>query len=74
MPAVHAGGTAVEVRWWDRYRVLPGAVAGHADSGTNGRSNGIVRWLRTLDASVAAVNQGGRRKGAVNVALSTLTL
>lgn len=25
--------------------------------GTNGRSNGIVPWLRTLDASVAAVNQ-----------------
>jgi len=32
--------------------------------GTNGKSNGIVPWLKTLDASVAAVNQGGRRKGA----------
>ncbi|MEG9437471.1 ribonucleoside-diphosphate reductase subunit alpha [Edaphobacter sp. HDX4] len=31
---------------------------------TNGLSNGIVPWLRTLDASVAAVNQGGKRKGA----------
>src|SRR5690606_25944592 len=31
---------------------------------TNGHSNGIVTWLKTLDASVAAVNQGGKRKGA----------
>ncbi|WCN84622.1 ribonucleoside-diphosphate reductase subunit alpha [Micromonospora sp. LH3U1] len=37
--------------------------------GTNGQSNGIVPWLRTLDASVAAVNQGGRRKGAACVYL-----
>jgi ribonucleoside-diphosphate reductase alpha chain len=37
--------------------------------GTNGRSNGIVPFLRTLDASVAAVNQGGRRKGAARVYL-----
>jgi ribonucleoside-diphosphate reductase alpha chain len=37
--------------------------------GTNGHSNGIVPWLRTLDSSVAAVNQGGRRKGAACVYL-----
>ncbi|MBD8870160.1 ribonucleoside-diphosphate reductase subunit alpha [Nocardioides sp. MJB4] len=37
--------------------------------GTNGASNGIVPFLRTLDASVAAVNQGGRRKGAACVYL-----
>jgi ribonucleoside-diphosphate reductase alpha chain len=37
--------------------------------GTNGRSNGIVPFLKTLDASVAAVNQGGRRKGAACVYL-----
>jgi ribonucleoside-diphosphate reductase alpha chain len=36
---------------------------------TNGHSNGIVPWLRTLDASVAAVNQGGKRKGACCVYL-----
>ncbi|MFD0637256.1 ribonucleoside-diphosphate reductase subunit alpha [Catenulispora yoronensis] len=36
---------------------------------TNGRSNGIVPFLRTLDSSVAAVNQGGRRKGAACVYL-----
>jgi ribonucleoside-diphosphate reductase alpha chain len=37
--------------------------------GTNGQSNGIVPFLRTLDASVSAVNQGGRRKGAACVYL-----
>ncbi|MCA9615523.1 MAG: ribonucleoside-diphosphate reductase subunit alpha, partial [Myxococcales bacterium] len=36
---------------------------------TNGRSNGIVPWLKTLDSSVAAVNQGGKRKGACCVYL-----
>jgi ribonucleoside-diphosphate reductase alpha chain len=36
---------------------------------TNGHSNGIVPWLKTLDASVAAVNQGGKRKGAACVYL-----
>jgi ribonucleoside-diphosphate reductase alpha chain len=39
--------------------------------GTNGLSNGIVPWLKTLDSSVAAVNQGGRRKGAACVYLET---
>jgi ribonucleoside-diphosphate reductase alpha chain len=39
--------------------------------GTNGYSNGIVSWLKTLDASVAAVNQGGKRKGACCVYLET---
>jgi ribonucleoside-diphosphate reductase alpha chain len=37
--------------------------------GTNGQSNGIVPFLNTLDASVSAVNQGGRRKGAACVYL-----
>ena len=31
---------------------------------TNGLSNGVVPWLKTLDSSIAAVNQGGKRKGA----------
>jgi len=39
--------------------------------GTNGLSNGIVPWLKTLDSSVQAVNQGGRRKGAACVYLET---
>ncbi len=38
---------------------------------TNGHSNGIVPWLKTLDSSVAAVNQGGKRKGACCVYLET---
>ena len=36
---------------------------------TNGHSNGIIPWLKTLDASVSAVNQGGKRKGACCVYL-----
>ncbi|MDG1464161.1 MAG: ribonucleoside-diphosphate reductase subunit alpha, partial [Acidimicrobiales bacterium] len=39
--------------------------------GTNGLSNGIIPWLKTLDSSVAAVNQGGRRKGAACVYLES---
>ena len=38
---------------------------------TNGQSQGIVPFLKTLDSSVAAVNQGGRRKGACCVYLET---
>jgi ribonucleoside-diphosphate reductase alpha chain len=38
-------------------------------AGTNGHSSGILPWLKTLDASVAAVNQGGRRQGACCVYL-----
>ena len=38
---------------------------------TNGLSNGIVPWLKTLDSSVSAVNQGGKRKGACCVYLET---
>ena len=39
--------------------------------GTNGKSNGLVPWLKTLDSSVCAVNQGGRRKGAACIYLET---
>lgn len=39
--------------------------------GTNGKSNGLVPWLKTLDSSVSAVNQGGRRKGAACIYLET---
>lgn len=38
---------------------------------TNGHSSGIIPWLKTLDASVAAVNQGGKRKGACCVYLES---
>lgn len=39
--------------------------------GTNGLSKGIIPWLKTLDSSVAAVDQGGRRRGACCVYLET---
>jgi len=39
--------------------------------GTNGYSNGLIPWLKTLDSSVAAVNQGGRRKGAACIYLES---
>lgn len=38
---------------------------------TNGHSYGIAPWLKTLDASVAAVHQGGKRAGACCVYLET---
>jgi ribonucleoside-diphosphate reductase alpha chain len=39
--------------------------------GTNGKSNGLIPWLHTMSGSVAAVNQGGKRKGAACVYLET---
>ncbi len=51
---------------------LPGTAVrseGSLIRATNGLSNGIVPWLKTLDSSVASVNQGGRRKGAACVYL-----
>jgi ribonucleoside-diphosphate reductase alpha chain len=56
-----AGGIGIA---WSRIRSRGALIRG-----TNGQSNGIVPFLRTLDASVAAVNQGGRRKGAACVYL-----
>jgi ribonucleoside-diphosphate reductase alpha chain len=56
-----AGGIGIS---WSRVRGRGALIRG-----TNGQSNGIVPFLRTLDASVAAVNQGGRRKGAACVYL-----
>ncbi len=56
-----AGGIGVA---WHRVRSKGSLIVG-----TNGLSNGIIPWLKTLDASVAAVNQGGRRKGAACVYL-----
>ncbi len=58
-----AGGIGVG---WHRVR-----SRGSLISGTNGLSNGVVPWLKTLDSSVAAVNQGGRRKGAACVYLES---
>ena len=44
---------------------------GSVIKGTNGLANGVVPFLKTLDSSVAAVNQGGRRNGAACVYLET---
>ncbi len=59
----HAGGIGLA---YTRIR-----ARGSLIKGTNGLSNGIVPWLKTLDSSVMAVNQGGRRKGAACVYLET---
>ncbi|GHF65602.1 ribonucleoside-diphosphate reductase subunit alpha [Streptomyces thermodiastaticus] len=59
----HAGGIGIA---YCRVR-----ARGSLIRGTNGHSNGIVPFLKTLDSSVAAVNQGGRRKGAAAVYLET---
>ncbi len=59
----HAGGIGIS---FSRIR-----ARGSLIKGTNGLSNGVVPFLKTLDASVAAVNQGGRRKGACCVYLET---
>jgi ribonucleoside-diphosphate reductase alpha chain len=56
-----SGGIGIS---WSRIRGRGALIRG-----TNGRSNGIVPFLKTLDAGVAAVNQGGRRKGAACVYL-----
>jgi len=39
--------------------------------GTNGKSFGIVPFIKTLDSSVAAVSQGSKRKGACAVYMET---
>ncbi|MDQ0811282.1 ribonucleoside-diphosphate reductase alpha chain [Streptomyces sp. B3I7] len=59
----HAGGIGIA---YSRIRSRGALIRG-----TNGHSGGIVPFLKTLDASVAAVNQGGRRKGAAAVYLET---
>ena len=59
----HAGGIGLS---YSRIR-----ARGSLIKGTNGLSNGIIPWLKTLDSSVAAVNQGGRRKGAACVYLES---
>lgn len=59
----HAGGIGTS---WSRVR-----SRGSLIKGTNGLSNGTVPFLKTLDSSIQAVNQGGRRKGAACVYLAT---
>lgn len=57
----HAGGIGIA---YSRVRSTNSLIRG-----TNGLSNGIIPFLKTFDSSVAAVNQGGKRKGAMCVYL-----
>nr|BFD64818.1 ribonucleoside-diphosphate reductase subunit alpha [Bdellovibrio sp. HM001] len=58
-----AGGIGIA---WHRVR-----ARGSLIKGTNGKSNGLVPWLKILDSTVGAVNQGGKRKGAACAYLET---
>jgi len=45
---------------WTRVRALGSYI-----KGTNGRSQGVVPFLKVVNDTAVAVNQGGKRKGAV---------
>ncbi|GAB4392360.1 MAG: ribonucleoside-diphosphate reductase subunit alpha [Gammaproteobacteria bacterium] len=49
----------------------PVRAMGARIKGTNGKSQGVVPFLNVADATAIAVNQGGKRKGAVCAYLET---
>jgi ribonucleoside-diphosphate reductase alpha chain len=51
---------------WSNVRALGSYI-----KGTNGKSQGVVPFLKVANDSAVAVNQGGRRKGAVCAYLET---
>jgi len=51
---------------WSRVRALGSHI-----KGTNGKSQGIVPFLKVVNDTAVAVNQGGKRKGAVCAYLET---
>ena len=51
---------------WSRVRALGAYI-----KGTNGRSQGVVPFLKVANDMAVAVNQGGKRKGAVCAYLET---
>ena len=51
---------------WTRVRAMKSYI-----KGTNGRSQGIVPFLKVANDTAVAVNQGGKRKGAVCAYLET---
>jgi ribonucleoside-diphosphate reductase alpha chain len=53
-----AGGVGTD---WTEVR-----AAGSIIKSTNGKSNGVVPFLKIVDSTAVAVNQGGKRKGAVS--------
>lgn len=52
----YAGGLGVD---WSSIR-----SSGAHIEGTNGKSSGLVPWLKIFNDTLVAVNQGGKRKGA----------
>ena len=51
---------------WTRVRAMGSHI-----KGTNGKSLGVIPFLNVADATAIAVNQGGKRKGAVCAYLET---
>ena len=51
---------------WTRVRALGSHI-----KGTNGESQGVVPFLKVVNDTAVAVNQGGKRKGAVSTYLET---
>ncbi len=59
----YAGGLGND---WTRVRALGARI-----KGTNGKSQGVVPFLKVANDTAVAVNQGGKRKGAVCAYLET---
>ncbi|MEF3192625.1 MAG: ribonucleoside-diphosphate reductase subunit alpha [Halothiobacillaceae bacterium] len=59
----YAGGLGND---WTRVRALGSHI-----KGTNGKSQGVVPFLKVANDTAVAVNQGGKRKGAVCAYLET---
>ena len=59
----YAGGLGND---WSRVRALGSYI-----KGTNGKSQGVVPFLKVVNDTAVAVNQGGKRKGAVCAYLET---
>ena len=56
---------AVQVCRWSWQRLDQCPCAGLHIKGTNGKSQGVVPFLKVVNDTAVAVNQGGKRKGAV---------
>ncbi|MET0509523.1 MAG: ribonucleoside-diphosphate reductase subunit alpha, partial [Burkholderiaceae bacterium] len=61
--AKYAGGLGND---WTRVRAMGSHI-----KGTNGKSQGVVPFLKVVNDTAVAVNQGGKRKGAVCAYLET---
>ncbi|MHB8253475.1 MAG: ribonucleoside-diphosphate reductase subunit alpha [Acidiferrobacter sp.] len=59
----YAGGLGND---WSQVRALGARI-----KGTNGKSQGVIPFLKVANDTAVAVNQGGRRKGAVCAYLET---